>query len=475
MEHKEYISSNSSVTSISSSSLDSLSSYDTSSVISNTIPDDVLFEIEEDIMTEIDDYVKYNILSYSSPDFHDKLIDNVTETIYDAVVNSGLCENTDSNRLQITNTIKEMSNRFFYELQLLTPRSFYANTEIENVFKFQSNTNDIINSIDSIKQIEQSSQRSQEWYENRYDLITASNIYKALGTDAQQNSLIYEKCRPLTTSNKENTIIGGARGWGQKYEPITAMIYEAMYPGNELDTSYGCIRHSQYKFLGASPDGIVVSGPRMGHLVEIKNTVSREITDTPIESHWVQCQIQMEVCNLPFCDYIQTNIKEITWEEFYQEQCADYKGVFLLLQQNEDGYKPINSLEPTQSPQPTYKYVYMPLNLLDCEPELYESVIDSWKYSVMMEFSDYYFVNLIYWKMEKASCVIIPRNREWFMAALPKFQEVWNKIEDGRINGYEKYAPKQKTKAPCNELIRSFKVCLEGKDEDIVTEFSNEL
>ena len=37
--------------------------------------------------------------------------------------------------------------------------------------------------------------------------------------------------------------------WGQKYEPLSVLIYESMY--NTTVDDFGCIQHDKYKFLGA--------------------------------------------------------------------------------------------------------------------------------------------------------------------------------------------------------------------------------
>ena len=44
--------------------------------------------------------------------------------------------------------------------------------------------------------------------------------------------------------------------------------------------------------------------------------------------------------------------------------------------------------------------------------------------------------------MQDVSCVLVPRNREWFAAALPCFRNVWKIIERERVNGYAHRAPK---------------------------------
>ena len=122
--------------------------------------------------------------------------------------------------------------------------------------------------INYLKSKPQPSQRTKEWYEFRHKLITASNAYKAFESPATQNQLIYEKCQPLkafeededATDNKEIKIVNtnSALHWGQKYEPLSVMIYEHMH--NSQVEDFGCIQHRDYKFLGASPDGIVIKG-----------------------------------------------------------------------------------------------------------------------------------------------------------------------------------------------------------------------
>ena len=44
--------------------------------------------------------------------------------------------------------------------------------------------------------------------------------------------------------------------------------------------------------------------------MEIKNVVSREITGIPKKEYWVQMQLQMEVCDLDECDFLETKFIE---------------------------------------------------------------------------------------------------------------------------------------------------------------------
>jgi hypothetical protein len=43
-------------------------------------------------------------------------------------------------------------------------------------------------------------------------------------------------------------------------------------------------------------------------MLEIKNVVSREITGIPKPEYYVQMQLQMEVCDLEECDFLETKL-----------------------------------------------------------------------------------------------------------------------------------------------------------------------
>ena len=103
----------------------------------------------------------------------------------------------------------------------------------------------------------QPDQRTDEWYNMRNQLITASNIWKVFGTESSRNQLIYEKCSvPVNFSSCGRVNTSSPMHYGVKYEPVSTAIYEHMF-----DTTvgeFGCIRHERYDFIGASPDGINV-------------------------------------------------------------------------------------------------------------------------------------------------------------------------------------------------------------------------
>ena len=116
--------------------------------------------------------------------------------------------------------------------------------------------------IDYLRSKPQPEQRTNEWYKFRHTLLTASNAHKAFGTQSAINSLICEKCQPLKQIDPDepevvkSVNLNSPMHWGQKYEPLSVLIYEEKY--NTKVEDFGCIQHDKYSFVGASPDGINV-------------------------------------------------------------------------------------------------------------------------------------------------------------------------------------------------------------------------
>ena len=71
------------------------------------------------------------------------------------------------------------------------------------------------NKIEFLEMQEQPEQKTKEWYQFRYNLITASNLWKVFGTDSQVNSLIYEKCKPFEEIGGDG-LQSGPLFWGIK-------------------------------------------------------------------------------------------------------------------------------------------------------------------------------------------------------------------------------------------------------------------
>lgn len=151
-----------------------------------------------------------------------------------------------------------------------------------------------------IKNSLQYPQKSKEWLNERFNILTATDISSILECNPylRKVELLQKK---LELKNEESNI---KMGWGNKYEPIAKQIYEQMY--NVKIHDVGLIKHKDYNWLGASPDGIINNNK----LIEIKCVWNRSITNKIPYYYWIQIQTQLEVCNMDECDFFQCKFIE---------------------------------------------------------------------------------------------------------------------------------------------------------------------
>ena len=403
-------------------------------IISDITPDEYV-DLETTVFESIEEIITDNILKYSNPTFHEKLVDAVFEIFFEEWLDYDIVTEDDADDIHdlIYCMIEDFLNIYEDEYP---KRSYICTTNTLSPFLLHNdmNCNAILKYTEQIEKIRnyyQPKQRTPEWYEYRHNLITASSAYKILGSSAQINSFIYEKCKPFTL-HQINYFTKNSRQWGNIYEPLTINIYENRFHTKIED--FGCIQHPTYSFLGASPDGINVepNSDRYGRMVEVKNIYNRDITDIPKDEYWIQMQIQMETCDLNECDFIETRFKEYSDEsEFYEDNTREYKGVILCF---------INKTNCSgEQTKPIYEYI--PLDV-----PLDKDTIDLWindKRLLHRETHTLYSTD--YWYLDEFSCILVKRNRNWFNSALPKIEETWKIIEVERVVGYEHRAAKKRT------------------------------
>jgi hypothetical protein len=218
-------------------------------------------------------------------------------------------------------------------------------------------------------------------------------------------------------------------------------LYEHLH--NTKVADFGCIKHDHYHFLGASPDGINVdvNSDRFGRMLEIKNIVNREINGIPKKEYWVQMQLQMEVCDLDECDFLETKFVEYeTANEFFkelQEELEEYQDISVLDKKGVVIYFH-NILESRPF------YLYKPLDIVKMEDIL------QWEENMIEMYQspehNMTYIRSNYWKLEILSCVLVSRNKDWFENNISALENVWNIIEKERITGYEHRAPNRRNK-----------------------------
>lgn len=378
----------------------------------------------------IENIIITNPLIYNEPKYQEIITNDIID-----LLNIQLCdvyEITEQNSKEFNEELLNIINHAFklFHKHVCPKRSFKR-----TFIRKDPNIPFLMSIIDHLKSKPQPEQKTEEWYKFRYNTLTASNIWKAFGTEAVKNQLIYEKCNPFN-SKKFSTSMDTPMHWGHKYEPLSVMFYEKKY--NTKIGEFGCISHDNYDFIAASPDGINIdmTSKRYGRMLEIKNIVNREMNGIPKLEYWIQMQVQMEVCNLNECDFLETKFLEYeSKDEYDNDGNFNYthnnklKGIIMLFNK---GDNPL--------------YVYPPLNITEEE-------FNDWEEKTMNEYSEFVWIRNIYWKLEDVSCVLVLRNKLWFKYAITILNDIWNTIKREKIEGFEHRAPKRKITRKNNDNL----------------------
>lgn len=251
----------------------------------------------------------------------------------------------------------------------------------------QSRTSQIELSIQYIQSIPPQKQRSDEWFEFRKRNFTASDFYKIF-SDKTLASMVKKKLNPSKIFIKPS----GAMKKGIIFEDVAVQIYEKEH--NCKVNEFGCIPHKTVPGLAASPDGIIIQKDcdKYGHMLEIKCVSTRLIDGIVPEQYWMQMQIQMEVCNLEFCDFLECLFLEKPsydeWVNYVTETpSVKHYGILVEGMIGEDSHLIYGKLGETQ--YPSYPDNFRP-------------------------------TEVHYWYLNTLSTQTIRRNREWFQSVLPR-------------------------------------------------------
>jgi len=404
--------------------IDVLSDIETDNIFVGKDKDD----LNEVTLNLIDLYINSNVLAFGRPDFMESLTEDIHsmlalqfENIYDQNIEE-----------ELYLVISECCKTYFTHI---LPRRSYKSSFTRNSI----NVKRIDKRLDELRAKPQPDQRTNEWYNRRYNMITASIAWKALDSESYVNSLIYEKCSPLNVEKYSHVNTNTPFHWGTKFEPVSILFYEKKYR-TKVD-EFGCIEDENNSFIGVSPDGINVekTSKRYGRMLEVKNRVSDSvpITGIPKKEYWIQMQMQMGVCKLNDCDFLETKFDGYETKEdfdsdgdFNTTNDGKIKGIFIHF---------------IKDSKPFYEYPEIGLS---------EEEFRLWEEGKIIEHAELTWVQNIYWKLDKYSCVLVSRNKEWYKAAVERLYEVWRIIQTERVSGYQHRAP--------NKRIKSEKVLLES-------------
>jgi putative phage-type endonuclease len=151
--------------------------------------------------------------------------------------------------------------------------------------------------VQKLLELPQYEQRTPEWYAQRRGALTASDVPTVLGDNKYKTpwQLLLDKCgagKPFTGN--------AATQWGNHYEDLAIEHYSRIK--EKTVHSFGLIIHSEYSWLGGSPDGITSDGI----LLEVKCPLNRKIIHGEVPHHYLaQVLLNLEICDLELAHFIE--------------------------------------------------------------------------------------------------------------------------------------------------------------------------
>lgn len=297
--------------------------------------------------------------------------------------------------------------------------------------------------LDALRNTVQPEQRTDEWYNQREEKITASSFGK-IKTLASQRTLAFQKATQIREreTRKQRKPSGRACEWGVMFEDVCKQVYEHICKGAVVE-EFGLLSHPDYPFIGASPDGICnekSTDEYVGRLVEFKAPFSRPLKkDTVPEEYLAQIQGQLEVTQLDCCDYLECAFKTESRTE-------------ALLRQNANNKKHIQGfiIQPYTSIGQT-NYIYSPLN--DITDSTLTTCLTTHHYTLDQ-------VHITYWYMYDYQKILVYRNHEWFANQLfPQLQTTFDMLtkflqhDEMYQTEFEKRKQKKKSKVQKVECL----------------------
>ena len=256
-------------------------------------------------------------------------------------------------------------------------------------------------------------QKSEQWYEMRRNLITASDFAQALGQGkfGTQADIFKKKVRPEDESGA--SFSNPFFQWGNMFEPVANDVYSMIHSDVRIH-EFGLLPHPTKSFFGASPDGIT----DYGVMVEIKCPPKRKIEvggQVPLQ-YYYQIQGQLEVCGLTECDYFECQfVLYKTWDEFKEAfNDNNIKGI-ILEHLEEDGKK-------------TWTYSQMTSHTYGKNTDF--SVIDAW----VQENTEKEFHDIKFWWLSHYNLKRVEMDKTFVDEKLKGLEQVWDKILHYRQN-----------------------------------------
>ena len=251
--------------------------------------------------------------------------------------------------------------------------------------------------LEKLLQIPKIEQKSQEWYEARQKITTASDWAQALGCGkfGTQKQFMEKKILPQDESafSASNPFFK----FGNMFEPVSIQIYSHLQ--NVTVHEFGLLLHPHYDFFGASPDGI----SDIGMMLEIKNPYKRQIDGTIPLQYLFQMQGQMDVCDLDECHYFECQIELYENREEFFQNYGDSKIKGVVIEDGGNLWTYSDIVFEDKRPSKDYYINWLDLH---SKPESKQ----------------------IYWLLDNMMMKRVFRDKDFINTKMEELREVWNKV-----------------------------------------------
>jgi hypothetical protein len=292
-----------------------------------------------------------------------------------------------------------------------------------------------------LKAAPQTTQKSGAWHAEAREILSGHEFGAlCVGSPAERAGVIQKKCAPPAVrtpvsdtdeasdelSTEQIVFLSGENGlsafkWGWRYEPVARQLFETLVAHSPVYDGLGRVKHATLPRLGASPDGLILEGPRAGRLLEIKCPISRVIDGKIPVRYYCQMQLQAEVCDVDAVDYVEVQFAVL----LTPDQLA-------LAKQPRIGTVCVTASATDADPS-VYTYEYSPL---------FPATLEG--YAAMQEWTPMGAAVLerTQWYVKDWFTTTVMRNRRWWHAVgFPAYTQFWEEVDALRAAGFTNRKP----------------------------------
>jgi hypothetical protein len=303
-----------------------------------------------------------------------------------------------------------------------------------------------LESVRRVPALPQTPQKTAAWHLESREILSGHEFGGIVaGGKAEYNAIVAKKCAPPPEqAPRDQTIVFltppeglSPFKWGWRFEPVARDLYEMHFAQGVVFEDLGRVRHGWLPRLGASPDGLITTGPRAGRLVELKCPISRQITGSIPVQYWIQMQLQAEVCDVAAVEYFEVQLGSILQraDKAHMLAYAEAVGKSKLPWIGKICVCAPPPHEGEEATPDTYNYVYSPLftantdGIDECEgwgPPVEEGVV---------------LESALWWVKDYYTTTVLRNPRWWEDVGMPAYQTFWKEVMTARREDRYRYIP----------------------------------